>query len=43
MAPDDTRMPMLQTKYRVPHFDAKGETDVYFAAVPTTYLIASFH
>ena len=25
MPADDTRMPMLHEKYRVPHFDAKGE------------------
>jgi uncharacterized protein YbjT (DUF2867 family) len=43
MSPDDTRMPMLQEKYRVPHFDAKGEADAYFAGVPTTFLIASFY
>lgn len=43
MAADDTRMPMLQEKYRVPHFDAKGEADAYFAGLPTTYLIASFY
>ena len=24
MSPSDTRMPMLQEKYRVPHFDAKA-------------------
>ena len=31
MAADDKRMPMLQEKYRVPHFDAKAEADAYFA------------
>ena len=31
MAPDDKRMPMLQEKYRVPHFDAKAEANAYFA------------
>jgi uncharacterized protein YbjT (DUF2867 family) len=40
---DDTRMPMLQEKYRVPHFDAKGESNAYFAGVPTTFLITSFY
>ncbi len=27
MKPDDKRMPMLQQKYRVPHFDAKAEAN----------------
>src|SRR4030095_12617348 len=31
MPAGDTRMPMLQDKYRVPHFDAKAEADTYFA------------
>jgi uncharacterized protein YbjT (DUF2867 family) len=43
MSADDTRMPMLHTKYRVPHFDAKGEADAYFDGIPTTYLIASYY
>jgi hypothetical protein len=43
MAPDDDRMPMLQDKYRVPHFDAKGEANAFFADIPTTYLVASFY
>lgn len=43
MSPDDTRMPMLQTHYRVPHFDAKGEADAYFAGIPTTFLVTSFY
>ena len=43
MSPDDTRMPMLQTDYRVPHFDAKGEADDYFDGVPTTFLVTSFY
>jgi uncharacterized protein YbjT (DUF2867 family) len=43
MSGDDTRMPMLHTKYRVPHFDAKGEADAYFDGLPTTYLIASYY
>jgi uncharacterized protein YbjT (DUF2867 family) len=40
---DDKRMPMLQEKYRVPHFDAKGEANSYFKDVPTTLLITSFY
>jgi uncharacterized protein YbjT (DUF2867 family) len=43
MSADDTRMPMLQGKYRVPHFDAKADADKYFAALPTTFLVVSFY
>jgi uncharacterized protein YbjT (DUF2867 family) len=43
MAPDDTRMPILQDKYRVPHFDAKAEADAYFKGLPVTYLVTSFY
>ena len=43
MAPGDTRMPMLQQKYRVPHFDAKAEADAYFAGLPVTCLVTSFY
>ena len=43
MSPDDKRMPMLQGKYRVPHFDAKAEADAYFAGLPITYLVTSFY
>src|SRR6188472_209115 len=43
MAPDDTRMPILQQKYRVPHFDAKDEANAYFAGLPVTYLVTSFY
>jgi len=41
----DNRMPTLKEKYKVPHFDAKGEADYFFeeAGVPTTYLIPSFY
>ena len=41
---DDPRMPTLQGKYKVPHFDAKGEADAAFTAlgVPTTFLHTSF-
>lgn len=41
----DNRMPTLQGKYKVPHFDAKGAADHYFtdAGVPTTFLLASFY
>jgi uncharacterized protein YbjT (DUF2867 family) len=43
MAPSDSRMPMLQEKYRVPHFDAKAEADAFFAGLPVTYLVTSFY
>jgi uncharacterized protein YbjT (DUF2867 family) len=43
MAPDDKRMPFLQGKYRVPHFDAKADADAFFADLPTTYLVTSFY
>jgi uncharacterized protein YbjT (DUF2867 family) len=43
MSPDDKRMPILQEKYRVPHFDAKAESDAYFAGLPVTYLVTSFY
>jgi uncharacterized protein YbjT (DUF2867 family) len=43
MAPDDTRMPMLQEKYRVPHFDGKAEADEFFRGLPTTYLVTSIY
>ena len=41
----DNRMPTLQGKYKVPHFDAKGEVDHIFIdlGVPTTFLYASFY
>jgi uncharacterized protein YbjT (DUF2867 family) len=41
----DDRMPTLQGKYKVPHFDAKGEADQVFrdAGVPTTFLLTSFY
>jgi uncharacterized protein YbjT (DUF2867 family) len=41
----DDRMPTLMGKYKVPHFDAKGEADDFFrdTGVPTTYLYTSFY
>jgi uncharacterized protein YbjT (DUF2867 family) len=41
----DARMPTLMGKFKVPHFDAKGEADAYFreAGVPTTFLLTSFY
>ena len=43
MAASDTRMPMLQEKYRVPHFDGKAEADTYFRGLPVTFLVTSFY
>jgi len=45
MSLDDPRMPTLMEKYKVPHFDAKGEADRYFreAGLPTTFLLTSFY
>jgi uncharacterized protein YbjT (DUF2867 family) len=41
----DNRMPTLMGKYKVPHFDAKGEADQIFRelGVPTTFLLTSFY
>lgn len=41
----DDRMPTLQEKYKVPHFDAKAEANRFFAdmGVPTTLLYTSFY
>lgn len=45
MPASDNRMPTLLGKYKVPHFDAKGEMDHIFTdlGVPTTFLLASFY
>ena len=42
---ESDQMPTLQEKYKVPHFDAKGEADKFFeeAGVPVTYFYASFY
>ena len=42
---DDDRMPTLMGRYKVPHFDSKGEADQAFrdAGVPTTFLLTSFY
>ncbi|MGA9590891.1 MAG: NmrA/HSCARG family protein [Salegentibacter sp.] len=42
---DDKRMPTLMEKYKVPHFDAKGESDQYFvdSGIPYTLLLTSFY
>ncbi len=43
LSADDTRMPMLQGSYRVPHFDAKGEANAFFQGLPATMLVTSFY
>jgi uncharacterized protein YbjT (DUF2867 family) len=42
---DDPRIPTLQSRYKVPHVDAKAEADVLFvdAGIPTTFLRTSFY
>jgi uncharacterized protein YbjT (DUF2867 family) len=42
---DDNRMPTLMGKYKVPHFDSKGESDQVFLdlVLPTTFLLTSFY
>jgi len=41
----DDRMPTLHGKYKVPHFDAKGESDQFFIheGVPTTLLLTTYY
>jgi uncharacterized protein YbjT (DUF2867 family) len=41
----DNRMPTLMGRYKVPHFDAKGESNKIFTelGVPTTFLFTSFY
>lgn len=41
----DMRMPTLQERYKIPHFDAKAEADRFFtdAGVPTTFLLTTFY
>jgi uncharacterized protein YbjT (DUF2867 family) len=42
---EDDRMPTLMERFKVPHYDAKGEANQFFtdAAVPTTFLLTSFY
>ncbi|HXK10300.1 MAG TPA: NmrA/HSCARG family protein [Vicinamibacteria bacterium] len=42
---DDPHVPTLRGRYKVPHFDAKGEANGAFSAlgVPTTFLHTSFY
>lgn len=41
----DPRLPTLQDRFKVPHFDSKGSVDHVFtdAGVPTTFLLAAFY
>jgi len=41
----DGSIPTLHGKYKVPHFDAKGESNHFFSdlGVPTTFLLTSFY
>ena len=41
----DDRMPTLMGHYKVPHFDAKGESNQVFTelGVPTTFMLTSFY
>jgi uncharacterized protein YbjT (DUF2867 family) len=42
---EDNRMPTLQERYKVVHFDAKADANHFFtdAGVPTTFLLTSFY
>ena len=42
---NDSRMPTLMGKYKVPHFDAKGEANHVFSdlGLPVTFLLTSFY
>ncbi len=42
---DDNSMPTIRGKYKVPHFDGKGEADHYFtdAGVPVTFMLAPYY
>lgn len=45
VALDDDRMPTLMGEYKVPHLDAKGESNAFFTelGVPTTIMNTSFY
>ena len=42
---DDNRLPTLRGKYKVPHFDAKGEANAVFEAegAPSSYILPAFY
>jgi uncharacterized protein YbjT (DUF2867 family) len=39
----DDRMPTLHGRFKVPHFDTKGESDAFFDGARTTWLATSFY
>jgi uncharacterized protein YbjT (DUF2867 family) len=39
----DARMPTLMQRYKVPHFDAKGEANALFKGLPATLFNTSFY
>lgn len=39
----DARMPTLHGRFKVPHFDTKGESDAFFDKARTTFLLTSFY
>ena len=39
----DGRMPTLHGRFKVPHFDTKGESDAFFDGARTTWLATSFY
>lgn len=45
VALDDDRVQALQGRYKIPHFDGKGEADGIFAelGLPVTFLLTSFY
>jgi uncharacterized protein YbjT (DUF2867 family) len=40
---EDDRMPTLQGRFKVPHFDSKGESDRHFDASRTTWFRTAFY
>jgi uncharacterized protein YbjT (DUF2867 family) len=40
---EDDRMPTLHGRFKVPHFDTKGESDAFFDTARTTFLATSFY
>lgn len=40
---NDERMPTLHGRFKVPHFDTKGESDAFFDPARTTWLATSFY
>ena len=40
---ESDQMPTIHDHYKVPHLDVKGEANVFFKNVPTTFLLTSFY